>query len=222
MGCGESPFEEEDSVPDEIPGALTAFDFPTADGSTWEYVSTDGEHTYTALIDGTRNVGGRVVRIKENDSDDPVTQLGVMFGLPIRNSFFTKDLDSYTEHAFDLWLATLDDTFFQRNLPKRVVWSFPLYAGKEWTVSESYTVPEIIYTRRVVSDNNVVTVPAGVFENVYYIEEQSLFVGFADEEQLPPSKYWIAPGVGVVKYEFADPFFNVTTAYELRAFEEGR
>ena len=84
--------------------------------------------------------------------------------------------------------------------------------GKEWVVSESLTIPEIIYTRKVVSHKNTITVPAGTFENVYYVEEYSSFVGLPDEEELPPAKYWIAPGVGVIKYEFADPFFDATEA----------
>lgn len=220
IGCGESPFEQDDSVPEEVPGSLTALDFPAADGSLWEYVSVDGEHTYTAQIDGTRNVGGVTVRIQESDSEIPVTQQGMLFGVPVRNSLFTKDVDSYTEHGFDLWLASVEDTFFQRNLPKRVLWSFPLYVGKEWTVSKSLNTPEIIYTRAVVSDSNVITVPAGTFQNVYYVEETSFFAGLLDEEQLPPSKYWIAPDVGVIKYEFWDPFFEVTTSYELSKFEK--
>jgi len=219
-GCGESPFEPQDSAPVEMPGALTAFDFPTADGSLWEYVSVDGEHTYTVRIDGTQNVGGVAVRIQESDSEIPITQQGLLFGVPVRNSFFTKDIDSYTEHAFDLWVASIEDTFFQRNLPKRVLWSFPLYVGKEWTVSKSFNAPEIIYTREVVSDSNVVTVPAGTFSNVYYIEENSVFAGLLDEEQLPPSKYWIVSDIGVIKYEFWDPFFNVPTTYELSKFEQ--
>ena len=232
MGCSESPFDPEDPVPtlkiawtkirisDEIPGVLTALDFPAADGSLWEYVSLDGEHTYTAQINGTKNVGGVTVRIQESDSEIPVTQQGLLFGVPVRNSLFTKDIDSYTEHGFDLWLASVEDTFFQRNLPKRVLWSFPLYVGKEWTVSKSISAPEVTYTREVVSDSNVITVPAGTFQNVYYVEENSVFAGLLDEEQLPPSKYWIAPDVGVIKYEFWDPFFSVTTSYELSKFEQ--
>ena len=55
-GCGESPFEPDDSAPSEIPGSLTALDFPTADGSTWEYVSLEDDYSYTAMIDGTKNI----------------------------------------------------------------------------------------------------------------------------------------------------------------------
>ena len=236
IGCGESPLEPQDSVPRvpffigylrssaRIPDFLTALDFPTADGSSWEYVSTGGEHTYTVRINGTKNVGGLAARIQESDSEIPVTQLGAIYGVPIRSSFFTKDLDSYTEHALEFWLATADDTLLHRNLPKRVLWSFPLYVGKEWesVFSQWLFGPAIIYTRKVVSDKNVVVVPAGIFENVYYAEEHLAFADLPAEEELPPSKYWIAPDVGIIKYEFMDPFFNVTTVYELSRFEKGR
>ena len=99
-----------------------------------------------------------------------------------------------------------------------------MYVGKEWESIFSRWVfgLEIIYTRKVVSDKNIVTVPAGTFENVYYVEEHTFFGDFPDTEELSPNKYWIAPNVGIVKYEFVDPLFNVTTAYELNTFEEGR
>ena len=223
FGCGEgSPFEPQDAVPVEMPGAFLARHFPTADGSSWEYISADRQHTYTVKIDGTKNVGGSAVRIQESDSDIPVSQLGMFYGFPIRNSFFIKDLDAYTEHAFELWLASVDDTYLQRNSPRRVLWSFPLYAGKEWVVSKSLTIPEILYTRKVVSDNGVITVPAGTFAGVYYVEEYALFADLTPDEEIPPSKYWLVPDVGVIKYEYADPIFDIDAIYELTSFERGR
>ena len=221
-GCDEdSPFESQDSVPVEVPGALSTLEFPTADGSSWEYISTDGEHTYTVRIAGTKNIGGLAARIRESDSEIPITQLGLFYGFPIRNSFFTKDLDSYTEHAFELWLAMLDDTFFQRNSPQRIVWSFPLYAGKEWIVSKSRTIPEFTYTRKVVFDNGVLTVPEGTYEGVYYVEEYVSMADLPTDEEIP-NKYWLAPDVGVIKYEYVDPIFSTTVIYELSDFKRGR
>ena len=149
----------------------------------------------------------------------PVDYFSSMIGFPIHNSFFAKDVDSYTEYAFELWLDVLDDTFFQRNSPKRVLWSFPLHVGKEWIVSKSRTEPEITYTRRVVSDNGVLTVPAGTFEDVYYVEEYVDIAGFTTGEE-EPGKYWIAPDVGVIKYEYVDPFFETTQTCELSDFKK--
>ena len=149
----------------------------------------------------------------------PVDYFSSIIGFPIHNSFFTKDVDSYTEYASELWLDVLDDTFFQRNSPRRILWSFPLYVGKEWTVSKSRSEPEITYTRKVVSDNGVLTVPAGTFEDVYYVEEYISIAGFTTDEEAP-SKYWIAPDVGVIKYEYVDPFFEITQIYELGDFKK--
>lgn len=219
-GCGEeSPFEHQDSVPIEKPGSLSALHFPTADGRSWEYISADGEHTYTAKIAGTKNVGGFTTRIMENDSDVPMDNLGSLYGIPIRRSFFTKDLHSYVEHAFELWLAAMDDTFPQRNSPKRVLWLFPLYVGKEWVVSKSRTVPEFTYTRKVVSGSGVLTVPAGTFEDVYYVEEHFSIADFPTGEE-EPSKYWLAPDVGIIKYEYVDPVSRTAKTYELSDFRK--
>ena len=227
-GCGEeTPFEHQDSVPAETPGALTALHFPTADGCIWTYVSADGEHTYTAKIAGTRNVGGLAAKIMESDSDVPVSDLAWLYwvyglyGFPIRTSLFTKDMDSYTEHALELWVDFWDDTLFQRNLPKRVLWSFPLYVGKEWIVSKSRIIPEITYTRKVVSGSGVLTVPAGTFEGVYYVEEYISIADLPTEEEVP-NKYWLVPNVGVIKYEYVDYISITTKAYELSDFKRSR
>ena len=100
-GCeAEPPFESEDSVPTEISSSLTALNFPSADGSSWEYVSADGEFSHTVTIAGTRNLGGVAIRVMESDSEVPVDHLASLFGFPVRTSLFTKELDSYTEHAF--------------------------------------------------------------------------------------------------------------------------
>lgn len=223
LGCGEgSPFDTEDSIPNEIPGELLAKDFPTTDGSIWEYISPADEHIYTMQINGIKNIGGSATRIQESDSRLTISQMGVFYGVPIRNSYFIKDLDSYTEHAFDLWLAAIDDTVFQRHSPKRLLWSFPLYKGREWIVSESHIKPEIIYTRRVISDKNTITIPAGVFSDVYYIEETVFFAELLPEEQIAPSKFWIAANVGIIKYEYFDPILNTTVVYELNDFREGK
>jgi hypothetical protein len=229
IGCGEeSPFESQDSVPTETPGALSALHFPTADGCTWEYISADGSHAYTAKVAGTKNIGGFAAKVVENrldvssdiPLDVPVDYLSSLYGFPVHASFFTKDLNSYTEHAFDLWLDVLSDTFFQRNSPKRVLWSFPLYEGKEWIVSKSRFVPEITYTRKVVSSNGVLTVPAGTFENVYCVEEYASIADLPTEEE-EPNKYWLAPDVGVIKYEYVDGISMITKTYELTSFKKG-
>lgn len=221
-GCSEeSPYEPQDSKPSVPPGSMTALQFPTADGCSWIYVSPDTGHSYTAKVAGTRNVGGFAARILESDSEIPVDQRASIYGVPVRYSFFTKDLNSYTEHAYELWLAFLDDTYFQRDLPKRVLWSFPLYAGKEWVVSKTYVPPEVVYTRKVISVDGVITVPAGTYAGVYYVEEYAAIANLPDSREIQ-SKYWLAPYVGVVKYEYLDPIFNNIEVYELGNFKKSK
>jgi hypothetical protein len=93
--------------------------------------------------------------------------------------------------------------------------------GKEWTVSKSHLIPEITYTRKVVSDRGILTVPAGTFKNVYCVEEYASIPDLPIDEE-KPSKYWLAPDVGVIKYEYLDPILNVTNTYELSEFRKGR
>ena len=217
-GCGsDDPFDSQDSTPVEIPNSLTAIDFPTAEGDSWEYVS--GEQSYTAKISGTKNIGGYTVRIMKTDASAPMDYTGAEYGFPVRNYFFTKDSSTYTEHAFDLWVDFLNDTYFQRYQPKRVIWSFPLYEGKEWIVSSLYTEPKFTYTRKVVSASETVTVPTGTYAGVFRVEESVS----TDTQQGSGliSVYWLAKDVGVIKYQYIDSTSLNPITYELRKFKKG-
>ncbi|MBD3182962.1 hypothetical protein GF312_11775 [Candidatus Poribacteria bacterium] len=217
--CSEEyPFEDQSGVPEIRPGAMYAKDFPTGSGTEWTYVSLVDGFSYTSTVAGNKNLGGYAVRIMEADANIPVNHIGALYGFPVYHSFFTKDTDSYVEHGFELWLDYVQDTFFQRNSPKRMLWSFPLYEGKEWEVSTSRTVPQFTYTRKVVSANNRVEVPAGVYDNVYYIEEYLSIADMSDERDIL-NKFWVASGVGVVKYEFVDSELDTTQVYELAKFK---
>jgi len=218
VGCSDdNPFEPQDSTPVDIPGSLKAIDFPTADGNSWRYVSADN-HEYTARISGTKNVGGFTTRIMVTDSETPFDYIGSIYQHPVRKINFTKDVDSYTEYAFELWLDFLDDTFFQRYLPKRMVWSFPLYKDKEWIVSKFYTSPELTYTRKVISNSENLIVQAGNFSKVFYVEEYASSESSSD--QLLIGKYWIAPNTGIIKYEFYNPLADANVGYELKEFKK--
>ncbi len=186
-------------------------------GSEWLIDDRANRQKYLVREDeGKLNVYGV---LQDNPLLAPVDFFSSVMGVPIHDSLFTKDVDSYTEHASELWVAEWNNTFFQRNSPKRILWLFPLYVGKEWTVSKSRLEPEITYTRRVVSDKGVITVPAGTFEDIYYVEEYVSIAGFTTDEEAY-SKYWIAPDVGVIKYEYIDLFFGTTQIYELGDFKK--
>jgi len=226
-GCSdENPFEPDSSSPADPPGTLSAFHFPTTEGCSWQYELVDGNYTFTRKVAGTRYISSYNTRGMESDADFPVSdlawldQLYQIYGAPVRTSYFTKDLDSYTEYAVELWVEYWDDTLYQKIIPKRVLWSFPLEADKEWIVLKSYTVPEVMYTRKVISTGEVLTVPAGTFRDVFYVEEYTSIAGFSDDEQIP-AKYWLAPDVGVIKYEYFDFLIGITTTCELIEFSKG-
>lgn len=219
-GCGEqTPLEHQDSFPQIPSDSLTALQFPTGDGCRWKYRLSRGDHSYTSEVSGTKNISGSTVRILENDSEIPVDQIASLYGLPISSSFFTKDLNFYTEYAYELWLGD-SQTYEFKNIPKRNFWAFPLYAGKEWEAGRTQTFPQIIYTRKVISDGNTEGVPAGTFDNVYYVEEYPDVPDLPDF-QLPPNKYWLTPYIGVIKYEYTDLFTGITKVYQLTEFVKG-
>jgi len=219
IGCGsDDPFDTQDSVPIEKPNSLIAIDLPSAEGDSWEYATPDGQSSYTAKIASTKNIGGYTVRIMETDAKTPVDFTGAGYGFPVRNYFFTKDLDNYTEYAYDLWVDFLNDIYFQRYIPKRIAWSFPLYEGKEWIVSTLYTEPKFTYTRKVISANETVTVPTGTYVGVFRIEE-SVSTDTQQDSGLI-SVYWLAKGVGVIKYQYIDSTSLNPITYELRKFKK--
>ena len=216
-GCGEnSPLDHQDSFPQVPAGSLTALQFPTGNGCRWKYQLVNGNHSYTLEISGTKNMGGDTVRILKNDSLVPIDQIASLYSYPVSSSFFKKDLDSYKEYAYDLLLST-DQNYTIKNIPKRVVWEFPLYVGKEWEVGKTQT---IIYTRKVISSKNTLGMPAGTFDNVYYVEEYANIPESSDFT-LPPNKYWLVPYIGVIKYEYTDLSSGFTNIYQLAEFVKG-
>lgn len=223
-GCDvEEPFEVDNSVPTVDQNTFTAIDFPSADGNYWEYVTEDGQSSYTATISGTKNIAGDTVRILETDAKTPIDYNSASYGFPIRYFYFIKDLRSYIEYGYDLWVDFLGesgDTYFQRYQPKRLAWSFPLYEGKEWIVSKTYTEPYYTYTRKVISINENVSVPAGNFSNVFHIQEVITAEGQPDVFVI--ANYWLAKGKGIIKYDYVDPYSNGVITYKLRRFSENK
>ncbi len=223
-GCDvEEPFEVEKTAPEIDLKAFTALDFPSSDGSHWEYESDNGEISYNAIVSGTKNVAGDTVRILETDAKMPIDYNSAIYGLPIRYFYFTKDINSYIEYGFDLWVDFLGesgDTYFQRYNPKHIAWSFPLYEGKEWVVSRSYIEPYFTYIRKVVSDNENVSVPAGNFSSVFHVQELVIAENQADGFMI--ANYWLVKGKGIIKYDYIDPYSDSVVTYKLRRFSENK
>jgi hypothetical protein len=68
--------------------------------------------------------------------------------------------------------------------------------------------------------DSIINIPAGTFRNVFYVEEYVSIANAPNDEQIP-GKYWLAPDVGVIKYEYVDFVTGITVTYELSKFSKG-
>jgi len=245
IGCGEDGIFDVDwdATPPEKPSGLLALEFPTTNGSEWEYVDAKG-NTHTLRIDGIKSINGVTHRILENTVGKGNTSEGetanadkkvaitdfyaanalylringalVSNPFPISAIYFIKTTDSYIESAFDAYIEFWEDPIWhQKHFPTRKLWQFPLQVDAEWEVFQN-AFPEITTTRKVVEDKVEVTVPAGVYNNAYLVEEHAFSAG---EQPIleKPNRYWVVPDVGVVKYEYTD--FTSTPEMELKVYE---
>ena len=144
------------------------------------------------------------------------------FPLPIFATYFLKTPQGYTESAFDAYIPGFDNPIIhQKHFPERRIWDFPLRVGKRWTVVEKTTQTSRTVVRRVLEENVPVAVPAGRYQ-AFLVEEE--IVGLSQTEafqpvgnppqlepaRYEPAKYWVAPNVGVVKYQY-DFLIQTTT-----------
>lgn len=219
-GCG----EEENTYLLEKGEGLYAVDFPTADGTRWVYSSED--HSFSLIVRGTYLVGGVTCRVLESDSDRPTDYLsasgkyltlnGQFLNVPLRvkKRYFYKDTSGYYEMGFDMELPEYGlDLIHQVLYPKRVIWRFPLKVGDEWEVFRKETFPEFRVVRRVTSIEEI-DLLEGMRGKAYLVEE---FAASYDEPlpDEPVSRYWVAPGMGVVKYEYLREQTREWVSYKL-------
>ena len=232
-GCGEDEIFDYEPPPPVKPMGLSALEFPTKNGSQWTYIDKDTQERYTLSIDGVKDVNGftnrRLKNSSRNASTDFLSSGGwyfrfngeyIFWPFPITTTYFVKTTDAYIENAFDVFIDFLsDEPLFEKHFPPRKLWEFPLQVGNQWTVFEKNTPPKVITIRRVSSDKVKVTVPTGTYTDAYLIEE---FIHIGENENIAfdktDSKYWVAPDVGLVKYEYIDYSTNpegVAKVYEL-------
>jgi hypothetical protein len=218
-GCGEDGIFDEELPPPEKPMGLSALEFPTKNGSQWTYIANDTQERYTLSIDGVKDVNGltnrRLKNSTRNAPTDPLSANGwyfrfngeyISWPFPITTTYFVKTTDAYIENAFDVFIEFWsNEPIFQKHFPPRKLWQFPFQVGNQWTVFEKNTPPKVIVIRRVSADKAKVTVPAGTYTDAYLIEE---FIHTGENENIaldePDAKYWVAPNVGVVKYQYTD------------------
>jgi len=234
-GCGADEFDDDFPTPVK-PIGLSALEFPTKNGSQWTYIAKDTQERHTLSIDGVRDVNGFTNRRSENSSRDATTDFLSSSGwyfrfngeygpwpFPITTTYFVKTTDAYTENAFDVFIEFWsNEPIFQKHFPSRQLWQFPLQVGKQWTVFEKDTPPQITVIRRVKADKVSVSVPVSAYTNAYLIEE---FIHIGENQNVPldkpDAKYWVVPNVGIVKYEYKDDIVNLEGAqkvYELIKF----
>ena len=143
-GCGEDglldPHGDVDVQPLSTEG-FQAVDFPTTNGSAWTYANVDTGQTFTARIEGTRDISGfthRQMTIGElrppfangvnRDAVDHLTANALYFRidsdffefpLPVSATYFLKTPQAYIESAFDAYIGFLDNPIFhvRLNLP---------------------------------------------------------------------------------------------------------
>lgn len=155
-----------------------------------------------------------------SDADDPADRLTRNRYDEINTGTIGLILESASEGA--------GGNQFQKHLPPRRLWEFPLRVGSRWTVFETFELwdgvgvgsqPKIIAERRVASEENVVT--PGYSGSALLVEEWTiglsrdaetgeLIIPSIDDENgngqpdrgEPTARYWVASGVGVVKYEY--------------------
>ncbi len=201
------------------------------------------EETFTIRIEGTRDIGGfthrqatvseiRAIVLTPSGEEErlfraPVDHLSANaryyrldsdfldFELPLFATYFLKTPQAYTESAFDVYVSFLDNpVLHQKHFPPRLLWDFPLQAGKEWTVFETKAPPVHQVVRRVIDADVSITVPAGSYNNAYLIEEEIIGLSqlpalkLSDDFQrlepatYEPATYWVVPDIGVVKYQY--------------------
>ncbi len=245
IGCGENGIFDVDwdETPPEKPSGLSVLEFPTKNGSAWEYVDAAGK-TYTLNIDGIKSINGVTNRILENTAGKENAPEGesaeadkkvaiadfyaanalyfrfkgvfVPEPFPISATYFVKTADSYIESAFDAYIEFWEEPIWHlKHFPTGKLWEFPLQVDAEWEVFQN-AFPEIMTKRKVVEDKVKVTVPAGTYDNAYLVEEHA-FSGGGQPMLEKPNRYWVVPDVGVVKYEYTD--FTSTPEAEIKVYE---
>ncbi len=217
-GCGDGGlFDPDLPYPGDIAPieGLTALQFPTSNSVAWTYQEVDTEAIHTLTVEGLRYERGRTLRQLTNSNLETPTDFYAAnawylridgyffrrFGFPISATYFEKSTDAYVEVAFDAFLPGFDPpTFHQQHFPARRLWVFPLTPESSWTVFETIVPPIVTATRTVVADKQTVRTPQATYTDAYLVEESFEVEGETVEN--PVARYWVAPDVGVVKYEY--------------------
>ncbi|MDA1193320.1 MAG: hypothetical protein O3A46_16720 [Candidatus Poribacteria bacterium] len=176
-----------------------------------------------------KSIGDNLKRLEDDD--------------PVRYDELEADTDGVWIEIASEALLTDESLNFQKHLPLRRVWEFPLQTGRRWIVFRSQELPRVprdpqpqILAERVVRGVENVDTP-GYSGAAFLVEEwvvglkkdedgNTVIPSLEDEDgdSVPQrgaatGRYWVAKGVGVVKYEYEFVNLGPPAAFERKTFE---
>lgn len=219
QGCGslfKLPFQQQENI--STTGFL-AEDFPMFIGKQWQYAcyQRNNETTineflfdFTVKITELREVQSKTCFVLTNDAKEAIEHFygfWYFFLPPLQKSYFSFDKGIFVEHGFSF--EEQNQEKFYDLVPSQNLLNFPLEDKKTWTVSSFFLVDGIKCEYRRTSYKER-TPKVLVYNdkkyysstyNIYYIIEDIYLDGYLTQDS-PVAKYWIAKGIGIIKYEF--------------------
>ena len=203
--------------------------YPLAVGNRWTYRDDEGNGIIFKIVD----------KIQIHLSEDELIESFVLEKSStdenlenVKNySYIGQSFDEdglvsgIVQHAQNITSGTDGTMLFLPFLP---LYNFPLIPGNKWATSfQAEIVPERLPLGNGLDEFEVlleetVTVPAGIFNNVFQVQESFRWTFFDVQDlDITVVKKWLAPDVGIVKFTQQQTRFNVSVEvlFELESFE---
>jgi hypothetical protein len=198
--------------------------YPLAVGNIWRYRDDEGNLIEFEIVDKIQiNLrSGKLVKsfvLQKSSKDNEELK-------DLRNfSYIGQEFDengkvkTVVQHAQNITTGTNDTMLFTPFLP---LYNFPLIPKNKWMVHfKAEVVPELFPLGNGVDEFEVlseetVSVPAGVFENVFQVQESFRWEFFDRELDETIVQKWLAPDVGIIKFTQAQTRADVTVNVEFK------
>lgn len=198
--------------------------YPLAVGNIWRYRDDEGTLIEFEIVDEIQiNLrSGKLVKsfvLQKSSPDDEELK-------DLRNfSYIGKEFDEngkvkrVVQHAQNITSGTNDTMLFTPFLP---LYNFPLIPKNQWNVHfKAEVVPELFPIGNGVDEFEViseetVSVPAGVFEHVFQVQESFRWEFFDRELDETIVQKWLAPDVGIIKFTQEQTRADVTVNVEFK------
>ena len=206
--------------------------YPLSVGNTWHYRDANGSKITFEIIDTIQiqRAGGKTVEsfVLQKSSMDAGLENIVNYSYLGPRLDEKGEVSGILQHAQNTTSGTGDTILFEPFLP---LYQFPLIPGEKWDTNfQAKLVPELfpigggLDEFEVISEETV-SVPAGIFEHVFQVQESFRWGFDIGNQDFPLDvtvvKKWIAPDVGIVKFTQSQTRGDLTvdTVFELEAFE---